>query len=478
MEYESNETTNNTNSNINKLSNILEFSKIIKDLLNDLINTFPDKTKSIIESNKDFVKIINYDLHDSVDLNNIDTEFVVSSENIFKYCISLFPERFFDILYQNDEIFLQSSEVNTNFLPNIDFKDIYYDTTSEQTKETLWKYLQLILFTIITCVENPESFGNNEKLFSAINNDEFKNKLQDTVKEMEKIFNFKKHKSDETDETYETDEKNEKNEKDENDMFNFEKLFNSMNIDSSNSTFNNLPDVESIHDHINNIMNGKIGCLAKELAEETTKDLDIDTENIKDVNDVFKQLFKNPNKLMSIVNNIGGKIDKKMKDGSIKESELLEEATSIFNNMKSMPGMENFNELFKTMNLDNFMPKNGKFNNNAFQNMMDQNIKMSKMRERMRKKAQDKSNTTQQNNTNSNEKSQDINLDTNNLSELTNNLNELMKNMSNLNQSQNIETDPFISDILKRQNINKQENTSINESKISKKKPGKKKQRK
>ena len=66
---------------------------------------------------------------------------------------------------------------------------------------------------------------------------------------------------------------------------------------------------------------------------------------------------------MSIVNNIGGKIDKKMKDGSIKESELLEEATSIFKNMKSMPGMENFDELSKTMNLDNFMPKNVKFNN-------------------------------------------------------------------------------------------------------------------
>merc|ERR1712054_152138 len=99
---------------------------------------------------------------------------------------------------------------------------------------------------------------------------------------MENLFNFKKTETSETSET---------NEKDENEMFNFEKLFSSMNMDSSNSTFNNLPDVESIHDHINNIMNGKIGSLAKELAEETTKDLDIDTENIKDVNDVFKQLF-------------------------------------------------------------------------------------------------------------------------------------------------------------------------------------------
>ena len=34
------------------------------------------------------------------------------------------------------------------------------------------------------------------------------------------------------------------------------------------------------------------------------------------------------------------------------------------------------------------MPKGGKINPNAFQNMMEQNIKMSKMRERMKKKAE------------------------------------------------------------------------------------------
>ena len=31
-----------------EISNLIEFSKIIKDLLNDLINTFADKTQDII----------------------------------------------------------------------------------------------------------------------------------------------------------------------------------------------------------------------------------------------------------------------------------------------------------------------------------------------------------------------------------------------------------------------------------------------
>ena len=77
--------------------------------------------------------------------------------------------------------------------------------------------------------------------------------------------------------------------------------------------------------------------MAKELAEETSKDLDMDMENVTDVNDVFTKLFKNPAKLMNLVNNIGSKIDKKMKDGSIKESELLEEANSMLKNMKNIP---------------------------------------------------------------------------------------------------------------------------------------------
>ena len=273
--------------------------------------------------------------------------------------------KFFDILYQNEEIF---NEKELCFLPNINFSDLYFDTTSNNTKETLWKYLQLILFSIITSIQNKEAFGTNEKLFEAINTDEFKNKLQDTVKSMENLFT----------------QKNTSDTPDNSNNLPFENLFQSMNIDPSN--INNLPDTDAIHDHINKLINGKLGNLAKELAEETTKDLDLDLDNINNVNDIFKNLFKNPNKLMNIVNNISGKLDQKMKDGSLKESEIMEEASEIFKNMQSMPGMGNFKDIFKSMNLDQFMPKGGKFNNNAFQNMMDQNIKMSKTKERMRKK--------------------------------------------------------------------------------------------
>lgn len=419
--------SNSNNTNID-ISNLIEFSKIIKDLLNDLIVTFSDKTETIINNDKHLLNILKHNFTDDDLELNYNDDIVISMTYVFNFSKNIFPLKFFDILYQNEDIF---NEKELCFLPNINFSDLYFDTTSNNTKETLWKYLQLILFSIITSIQNKEAFGTNEKLFEAINTDEFKNKLQDTVKSMENLFTQKN-----TSDTPDTSNNSP-----------FENLFQSMNIDPSN--INNLPDTDAIHDHINKLINGKLGNLAKELAEETTKDLDLDLDNINNVNDIFKNLFKNPNKLMNIVNNISGKLDQKMKDGSLKESEIMEEASEIFKNMQSMPGMGNFKDIFKSMNLDQFMPKGGKFNNNAFQNMMDQNIKMSKTKERMRKKAEDnKNNQTQYSQNYSSTNSQQPS----NLNELNNNLMSLMQQMNNNNS--------YIDDILKKQNLN-QENKPV-----------------
>ena len=435
--------SNSNNTNID-ISNLIEFSKIIKDLLNDLIVTFSDKTETIINNDKHLLNILNHNFTDDDLELNYNDDIVISMTYVFNFSKNIFPLKFFDILYQNEEIF---NEKELCFLPNINFSDLYFDTTSNNTKETLWKYLQLILFSIITSIQNKEAFGTNEKLFEAINTDEFKNKLQDTVKSMENLFT----------------QKNTSDTPDNSNNLPFENLFQSMNIDPSN--INNLPDTDAIHDHINKLINGKLGNLAKELAEETTKDLDLDLDNINNVNDIFKNLFKNPNKLMNIVNNISGKLDQKMKDGSLKESEIMEEASEIFKNMQSMPGMGNFKDIFKSMNLDQFMPKGGKFNNNAFQNMMDQNIKMSKTKERMRKKAEENKEKMKYAQNYSTDNSKD-----------NQNLNDINSNLMSLMQQMQSQTE-YIDDILKKQNINT-ENTPVtprSNNNKKKKKPNRKK---
>ena len=328
----------------------LELIQIIKEFVNDLTRTFPEK--------------MNNDYYNDID-NNL--------QSIYNFCKEVYPKQFFDILYQNNSLFEEKIEL----LPNIDFNELWNEDISENTKTTIWKYLQLILFSIISELKTDESFGDTAKLFEAINQDEFKKKIEDTIGDMENLFK-------------QTSEKNDSD----------------ISGGSGFPNMNNLPNAEELHEHINGMMNGKLGSLAKEIAEETASDLNIDVDNIESVNDVFKQLFKNPTKLMGLVKNVGSKLDTKIKSGAIKESELIEEASDLVNKMKSMPGMDNLESMFSKMGLPG-MGKGGKVDMNAFNRSMQQNMKAAKTKERMRSKLEKSTNDKASNN--------DVTNDTNSL---------------------------------------------------------------
>lgn len=313
-----------------------EFKKIILDFSKDILKTYPELTES---------------LHDNIVtlLKNPDDKDNV--EKLFSYCRTVYPERFFDILYQNEDIFTDDS-VDTKFLPDIEFKDLWKENISDNTREQIWKYLQLILFTIVTSLSDEESFGDTAKLFEAINQDEFKNKLEDTIKSMQDIFDGSENPEDK---------------------------------ESFREQFKNMPTPEDIHNHVSGMMEGKLGKLAKEIAEETAKDLNIDMTNGQSVDGVFQSLFKQPTKLMSLVKNVGGKLDEKMKSGDIKESELLEEASDIMKKMKNIPGMGNLKEMFSKMGMN--IP-NGKMDLNAMRNNINRSMRGAKQKERMQEKLQ------------------------------------------------------------------------------------------
>ena len=145
-----------------------------------------------------------------------------------------------------------------------------------------------------------------------------------------------------------------------------------------------LPNPEDLQDHLNGLMDGKLGRLAQEIANETAEDMDIDVNDSANVGDVFQKLLKNPTKLMDLVKNIGSKLDTKLKSGEIKESELMQEAADLMEKMKSMPGMKNMNKIFSKMGIP--MGKNQKMSANAMQARLNQNIKMSSQKERMLRK--------------------------------------------------------------------------------------------
>lgn len=355
-----------------------EFNKIIKDFVNDLHTTFSD----IITEDK-YQKLFLF-IKDVVDENDYN----LYIKDLFDYCKNIYPERFFDILYQNNDMFC-NEEINTNFLPELDFKLLWKEDISDNTRETIWKYLQLILFTIITSVNNEKSFGDTAKLFEAINEDEFKNKLEDTIGEMSKMF-----------ENINFNMENESNDNSDNQGVSYENNYNNdgTNPEDREKDFNNfknefaknLPNAEDIHNHITGMMDGKLGKLAKEIAEETYNDLDINIDpSNADMSSIFKQLLSNPNKIMNLVKNVGSKLDNKIKSGDIKESELLEEASELMNKMKNMPGMGNLEGMLNKMGMPG-MPGGGKVNMNAFNQHMQQNMKNAKMRERMKSKLDSK----------------------------------------------------------------------------------------
>jgi hypothetical protein len=328
-----------------------EFSKIINDFIADIVTTFPEYTGLIKRW-----------------WSNDESRKQKEETFVFRHCVKTIPERFFDILYKNAEMFGDDSETNTEFLPGIVFKQLWKCDISDTTRETIWKYLQLILFSVIGSVHNSDEFGDTAKLFEAINEDELKTKLSETLDNMSSFF--------------EEASKGQENTE--------------SNTDSSKEvpfTPENMPNVEELHGHLNSLMGGKLGKLAMELAEDTASQLDLNMDDTSNPKDVFQKLFKNPGKLMNMVKNIGGKIESKIKSGEIKESELMSEGMDLLNKMKSMPGMGDMSKIFSQMGIPG-LDKNTKVNMGAMEAQMNKTMKMAKMKERMRSKAEQKAQTS------------------------------------------------------------------------------------
>lgn len=339
-----------------------EFSKVIKDLIRDIKVTFPEVCPLIGKWWKDVSEF------DYIDSEVERTKAFEESQEagikfLFSFCQKKFPVRFFEILYQNDEMFKEDSDIDTEFLPHIHFKNLWQFDITQKTRDTIWKYLQLILFSIVGSLENREAFGDSAKLFEAINGDDFKNKLEETLSQMQGLFDSQPS---------------------------------SENSDASFNMPQGMPNADDIHEHINGMLDGQLGKLAKEIAEETAASLNIDMENVTDMKDVFSNLVKNPTKLMGLVKNVGDKLDSRIKSGEIKESELISEATDIMNKMKGMPGMDNIQSMLSKMGIPGLGGKGAKMNMGAMEAQMNKNFKAAQMRERMKAKAEAKAQQTQQ----------------------------------------------------------------------------------
>lgn len=347
---------------------------------------------------RDFVKDLSITFPEYVHLwiNWTDAKLPESEiQKLYDYCITVYPERFFDFLYQNSEIFNSDNTTNTFFLPNVDFKTLYNcDNVSENTRKAIWKYLQLLLFTIVNSIKDKSDFGDTMNLFDGIDENELQNKLNETFSSIGDFFKN----MEENINNNETGEDSEIPMPDMKDFFKFaEKMKEDAGLDEDTESGmpggfkfdrNSMPNPEELHGHLKGLFEGKIGTLAQELAEEISQDFgDIlggnDEEQPTSTQDVLKKMMKNPKKIMDLMKTVSGKLDQKMKNGDISKDEIMKEATEWMSKMKDMGGTEQFNEMFK--NLTKNMGGLGK-NMKIDQNALDRMTKTQSMKERMRNK--------------------------------------------------------------------------------------------
>jgi hypothetical protein len=288
-----------------------DFYKVLKDFLEDIKNTYPELT-----FNSDLTQIIQ-----STNMEETQSSF----QKVFDHMTTVFPPLFFDILYEKETLFASP----VYFLPDINFKLLWNENITDRTKTVIWKYLKLVLLLIVGNA-NGDQMGDVSKLFDTLDDPEIKDKLKDAIKDIHTFF--------------ETDEKK-------------------------------GPSVDNIHSRLESMMNGKLGGLAKEIAEETIGNINL--ENATSSTEMFQTMMKDPSKLMGLVNTVGSKIDAKLKSGDLKESELMTEASDMLKHMKDMPGMKQFESMFQQF---------GKVDLSAMQSKIDEQIKRAKTKERLQEK--------------------------------------------------------------------------------------------
>ena len=296
-------------------------------------------------------------------------------EKLNQHFIAVFPDKFFDIMNSNSEIFNANSETNTMFLPDVDFKLLFNcEGVSENTKTAMWKYLQLILFTVVGSIKDASHFGDAMNLLESMDETDLQSKMQETIDGLGDFFKGFGQSDNQSDSQSESQSDNQSDSQ-------------SDESSSSSAPFK-LPKPEVLREHMRTLMDGKLGKLAKELTEEFTEDLkDVFSENdsSKSIKDLMAQIMKDPKKLMTIMKKITDKLQTKMKNGDISQDELMKEVSGLVEKFKEMGGGD---DIMKTFTSGPFAK--------MFKGMAGQGqgqmpgSKHSAMKERLRRKMEEK----------------------------------------------------------------------------------------
>ena len=297
-------------------------SKLFKSLIRDVIKVFPEYEKRLL---KYYSSTLESEDNDEPKLKEFLENIEEITDNIIEKDITVFNE---------DPVILQ----------NVSFKLIWNSDISDNTKNSLWKYLQSF------CIINIQNKSGKDKIQEVLKKIESNEKVKDkeTVKNMKKI----------------------------------QKLNESFDINEIKEVLENNP--ETVEKGMNEMdqmfANTGIGKLAKEITE------DLDIENMVNNGGGIQDLFNGGN-----MANIMQTISSKMEDNkdTLNSDDLMKEATNICGSMQGNPL---FSSLMGGMTGDLMGALGGNVENNNIKNIKvgDKQHDPNKTRERLQKKLKEK----------------------------------------------------------------------------------------
>ncbi len=247
-------------------------NKLLNSFIKDIINVFPEYEKRLTKYYTEIIQTEKIDNeHPKIKefLENINE----ISDKIIDKDISLFNE---------DPIILQ----------NVSFKLIWNSDISDQTKNSIWKYLQTF------CIVNVQSESSSEKISEVLKLLESNEKVKDkeTVKNMKKLKKL-------------------------NETFDIQKIEEVIqeNPDTIDKGMNQMDKM---------FENTSIGKIAKEITE------DLDIEGIVNNGGGIQELFSGGG-MANIMQSISSKMADK--EGQLDTNKLMEEATNICGSMEGNP---------------------------------------------------------------------------------------------------------------------------------------------
>ena len=262
---------------MSSLTYVEKFNFYLKSFINELITVYPEYKESL-ESE--------YKIIFSEEKTNTD-EFV-------KEYMSVTKELNSSIAKKDDSIFKGLNEIN--LLRKIDFRDLWSKDINNNTRESIWKYLQTLI------VIGRKVIGDDDEINDLLKN--FNESGGETLGE-----SFQR----------ETDE-----------MMNMLKNMTDITQDPDNS-----PNTEEDNEMKNLFEGGIISDIAKEL----TGELDLENMDIgepKNMNEAFNNIMGGGNNnFFNLINKVGEKIQNKVQSGEINQNDLMNEATKMMGGLKN-----------------------------------------------------------------------------------------------------------------------------------------------